>query len=93
MATERLGSCLRLASSCIGRASDNYEQACFNAIAREYTAKQLAGAAAFLTEAQAILVEHGCTIDLEAGVIDATPTRVPGRQCPHCKHYFPWGGA
>lgn len=69
-ATVALLSALRKGCDALCRACDNAEQACYNATAREYTAKQLVQLRKYVAEAEGLLVEHGCTIDLDA---DADP--------------------
>lgn len=56
---------LRSANDAVARAYQNAEQITVNSTARQYAGQQLRRAASILAEAQGILVEHGCTIDLE----------------------------
>lgn len=76
MAVSNFKSKLRLALAAISRAQDNEEHVAVNSTAREYAAGQLRRAAVHIAEAQGILVEHGCTIDLDDGVDDAIATEV-----------------
>lgn len=65
MATKQLAREVAKAMDALMRSADNVEQACYNSMAREYLAKQLRRVRESVQAAEGILVEHGCTIDLD----------------------------
>ena len=68
MATKQLACEVAKAMDALMRSADNVEQACYNSMPREYLAKQLRHAREYIQHAEGILVEHGCTIDLDDNV-------------------------